>query len=356
MLLAGRVADELVLPTGWSELAGGISRAIEDLPGIRVPYRGLDEWVRTAIPLGGSALVVLAAVLAFWPRRTKLGFPGLALLALMVLYVVPVVALIMEHEFWRGAAFTLLMVIFLRLEKLRRTDALAALALALAVTVVAFVAAPMLNRDQPWFDYETWAAETSTSKSTTFTWDHSYDGLNWPRDGRELLRVRAQRPAYWKAENLDIFDGEKWVRSRLGSTRRTSPRTTRGSVRRNTQEIKVSIRNLRTDRFITAGYAIDVDIPRLNDLPTLDGLYVAPRTLRRGDAYTATVYTPRPTENQRRRAGDGLRRVAAGVHVDHRGRPEPDGRPARLPAVPVLRRATPSRSSRATARSATRPA
>ena len=160
-----------------------------------MPYRGLDEWVRTAIPLGGSALVVLAAVLAFWPRRTKLGFPGLALLALMVLYVVPVVALIMEHEFWRGAAFTLLMVIFLRLEKLRRTDAPAAVALALAVTVVAFVAAPMLNRDQPWFDYETWAAETSTSKSTTFTWSHSYDGLNWPRDGRELLRVRAQRPA-----------------------------------------------------------------------------------------------------------------------------------------------------------------
>ena len=61
-----------------------------------------------------------------------------------------------------------------------------------------------------------------------------------------------------------------------------------------TQQIKVSIRNLRTDQFITAGYAIDVDIPRLNDLPTLDGLYIAPRTLRRGDAYTATVYTPAP--------------------------------------------------------------
>jgi MYXO-CTERM domain-containing protein len=64
----------------------------------------------------------------------------------------------------------------------------------------------------------------------------------------------------------------------------------------------VSIRNLRTDRFITAGYALDVDIPRLDDVPTLDGLYLAPRTLRRGDAYTADVYTPRPTENQRRRA------------------------------------------------------
>ena len=56
-LLAGRVPDELLLPGGWSELAGGISRGISDLPGVRVPYRGLDTWVRTDIPLGGAALV-----------------------------------------------------------------------------------------------------------------------------------------------------------------------------------------------------------------------------------------------------------------------------------------------------------
>jgi transglutaminase-like putative cysteine protease len=304
MLLAGRVADELVLPTGWTELAEGIARAIEDLPGIRVPYRGLDEWVRTAIPLGGSALVALAAILAFWPRGNgRLGFPALALLALLTLYVVPVVALAMEHEFWRGAAFTLLMVVFLRLEKLRRTDTLAAAALALAVTTVAFAAAPLLNRDQPWFDYETWAAESSASKSTTFSWDHSYDGLNWPRDGRELMRVTARRPAYWKAENLDIFDGEKWVRSQLGTDTPEVPSGNERIVRRFTQDIKVSIRNLRTDRFITAGYASDIEFPRLGGIQTRDGLYIAPRTLRRGDAYAARVYTPRPTEDQREEAG-----------------------------------------------------
>ena len=195
----------------------------------------------------------------------------------------------------------------------------------------------MLNRDQPWFDYETWAAETSTSKSTTFTWSHSYDGLNWPRDGRELLRVTAQRPAYWKAENLDLFDGEKWVRSRMGSTTPDIPDDDPRFLRRNTQQIKVSIRNLRTDRFITAGNAIDVDIPRLNDLPTLDGLYVAPRTLRRGDAYTAHGLHAAAHREPAPPRGHGVRRVAAGVHVDHRHRPEPHGRPARLPAVPVLR-------------------
>ncbi len=213
MLMAGRVPDELLLPSGWSELAGGISRGISDLPGVRVPYRGLDEWVRTVIPLGGSVLVLLAALLAFWPRRSRLGFPGAALLVLIVLYVVPVVALDFTSEFLRGAVFTLLMIAFLRLEKLRGPDAAAAGALAAVATIVALAAAPVLNRDQPWWDYESWALETSTSKSTSFTWDHTYGQLNWPRDGRELLRVKAKTPAYWKAENLDDFDGSIWRRS-----------------------------------------------------------------------------------------------------------------------------------------------
>ncbi len=195
------------------------------------------------------------------------------------------------------------MVAFLRLEKLRRPDSAAAGALVVLATLVALMAAPVLNRDTPWFDYETWAQETSASKSTSFTWNHSYGALNWPRDGRELLRVRARQPAYWKAENLDDFDGAAWRRSDSPPVVEEYPAEEPAIVKRWTQTIKVSIRNLRTDQFITAGYASEVDIPRLIDLPTLDGLYLAPRTLRRGDAYTATVYTPRPTVAQRRRAG-----------------------------------------------------
>lgn len=301
MLIAGRVPDELVLPGGWSELAGGISRGISDLPGVRVPYRGLDDWVRTVIPLGGSALVLAAALLAFWPRRAKLGFPGPALILLVALYAVPVVAIDVGTEFLRGAVLTLLVVAYLRLEKLQRPDSLAAAGLAIVATLVALIAAPLLNRDGPWFDYESWALETSASKSTTFTWDHSYTGLNWPRDGRELLRVRARQPAYWKAENLDAFDGRRWRRSQMTLAVDELPQRRR--VGRWTQTIKVSIRNLRSDEFITAGYARELDIPRLSIVQTADGIYLPSRTLRRGDAYTARVYTPRPTVAQRRAAG-----------------------------------------------------
>ena len=303
MLLAGRVADELLVPTRWEQLAEGIGRGIYDLPGVRVPYRGLDGWVRTVLALGGSAMVLLAAVLAFWPRsKGRLGFPAAALLVLTALFAVPIISLDFTFEFLRGAVFTVLMVAFLRLEKLRRPDALAAAVLAIVITLLALVAAPLLNKNNPWFDYESWALETSSSKSTTFTWNHSYDGLNWPRDGRELLRVTARRPAYWKAENLDIYDGERWLRSRVDYSVPEFPDDPE-RVEAWTQQIRVSIRNLRTDQFITAGYASDVDIPRLSDVPTMDGLYLAPRTLRRGDTYTAEVYTPRPPQNQRRRAG-----------------------------------------------------
>ena len=50
---------------------------------------------------------------------------------------------------------------FLRLEKLRRPDWPGAVGLALAAVIVALGAAPVLNRDSPWFDYETWAAESA---------------------------------------------------------------------------------------------------------------------------------------------------------------------------------------------------
>src|SRR5262249_8562416 len=206
---------------------------------------------------------------------------------------------------------------------------------------VALIAAPLLNRDTPWWDYETWAADTSASKSTSFTWDHSYDGLNWPRDGRELLRVAAKQPAYWKAENLDVFDGEHWLRSRVGSPGPEAPDGEPQVVKRWTQKIRVSIRNLRTDQFITAGSASQVSIPKLIDIPTLDGLYVSPRTLRRGDTYTATVYTPHPSENQLRRAGtDYESQLSAYTTIYTSTIAIPGPRPTRLPS-PSLRQNPP---------------
>jgi transglutaminase-like putative cysteine protease len=302
-LLAGGVPAELLRPNRWGELAAGVSRGISDLPGVRVPYQGLDDWVRIVIGVGASALVLAAALLAFWPRRGRTGHPVAALVLLFVLYAVPAIALDFRAEFLRGALLALLVLAYLRLEKLRRPDAAAAGTLAVLVAIGALIAAPALNQNQPWFDYEAWALETSASKTDVFSWDHSYGPLTWPRDGRELLRVKARFPSYWKAENLDEFDGFRWRREDPTFQAQELPNN-QFNVSRFTQRITVTVRNLRTDTFITGGYAFGVTLPHVDAEPTLDGVFSADRTLVRGDTYSATVYTPTLTEHQRRTAGD----------------------------------------------------
>jgi protein-glutamine gamma-glutamyltransferase len=302
-LLGGGVADELVRPDRWGDLSAGIGRGIESLPGVRVPYRGVDEWTRTVIPLGGTVLVAAAGLIAFWPRRGRTGFPTVALGLLVALYAIPAVALDFENEFLRGAALALLVLAFLRLEKLRVGDASNAGLVAAAVAVLALMLAPALDRDAPWWDYESWALGAASARTTSFSWDHDYGPLDWPRDGRELLRVRAsRRPAYWKAANLDGFDGIRWLQTR---TDRDDPSTPDNpeSLTAGTQEISVTIRNLNSRVFVTAGYAINVDAPTISEEDRGDGTWLAGRELRRGDAYKAIVYTPQTNQDQRETAG-----------------------------------------------------
>jgi transglutaminase-like putative cysteine protease len=307
-LLGGGVADELLRPDRWGELWSGIGRGIEALPGVRVPYRGVDEWTRTVIPLGGTVLVGVAGCLAFWPRRGRTGFPAIALGLLIALYAIPAVALDFENEFLRGAALALLVLAFLRLEKLRVGDAGTAGVVAIGVAVLALMLAPALDRSQPWWDYETWADDAASARSISFSWDHTYGPLDWPRDGRELLRVRAEkRPAYWKTENLDDFDGLYWRQGDADFDEASTP-AVEDMLLTNTQKIRVTIRNLSSIEFVTAGYADAVDSPGIRESPRGDGTWTASRPLRRGDAYTATVYVPQTNEEQRREAGgDGAR-------------------------------------------------
>ena len=302
-LVAGGLADEYLRPERWGELASGTSRGIEALPGVRVPYRGVDEWTRLAIGTGGTLLTVLAALLAFWPRRDRTGFPGAALLALLTLYAVPAVVLNFEGEFLRGAVLALLMVAFLRLEKLRMRDAPAAGAVAAAAATAALIAAPALDGTDPWFDYESWAVETAATKSLTFSWDHDYSPLTWSRDGRELLRVKAREPAYWKARELSLFDGRRWRQDprQRGEDPASQLPADPTSWRRWRQRIEVTVRNLRSDSYVTAGITTDVDG---DGYPIGGGIYISPSGLNRGDSYAADVYAPRPTDAELREDDD----------------------------------------------------
>jgi len=339
-LLAAGVSLAELRPDRWDALVAGIGRGLDALPGARVPYRGIDEWTRLVIALGGTLLTAVAALVAFWPRRSRTGHPLVALIMLVTLYAVPAVALDFEGEFLRGALLALLVLAFLRLERLRLPEARAAGALAAGAAVAALIVAPALDGDAPWWDYETWALSTAASRSTSFSWDHDYGPLNWPRDGREMLRVRARQPAYWKAQNLDVFDGRRWRQARSG---------TRESVLlelpadpavldRWTQDIRVSVRNLRTRTFITAGIAVDAPrMPRRAAIPNgPPGIWSSSRTLRRGDTYQVPVYTPRPSERELAASGTYYDRNLSAFRtvelLDDVAQPPPGAAPGPVPA------------------------
>ena len=192
-LVAAGVPARLLWPGGWGELSAGISQGLQTLPDVRVPYVGVDAWPRIVI-LGGAALLVVAVAAAtFWPVRGE-ARPGHATGAalLCVLYAVPAVDLTTSHQFLRGAAFAAL---------------LAGLPVAGARAAHgerrggAWRWARRWRSDSrrrrrstgpsAWVDYEKIAESFAPAASVSFDFSHRYGPLDWPRDGREVLRVKA---------------------------------------------------------------------------------------------------------------------------------------------------------------------
>ena len=138
---------------------------------------------------------------------------------LVTLYAVPAVSLIGTSEFVRGAVLVVLVVAFLRLERLRRRDAPPAAALAAGVAVAALLLAPALDSDEPWWDYESWSQSAAGAKSTTFQWDHDYGPLDWPRDGRELLRIKSPQPRLLEGRRARHLRRRRWVAEANASQR-----------------------------------------------------------------------------------------------------------------------------------------
>ena len=139
----------------------------------------------------------------------ELGLRHVALVLLVTLYAVPAVALDLASRVpvaarcWRCSC-----VAYLRLERLQITDAGAAGAARRRRRRSS--GSPRRPRSTPTSRGSTTRrgrCPTPPRSRPSFSWDHSYGPLDWPRDGRELLRVKAKRPAYWKATNLDDFDG-----------------------------------------------------------------------------------------------------------------------------------------------------
>jgi MYXO-CTERM domain-containing protein len=312
-LTGAGVPAALLDPRGWDELASGIGQGLSAVPTISVPYGGVEEWTRIVLILGGGALIGAAALLAFAPRRDgRLGYPVAAALALGTLYAVPVIQRNAERPFLAGTAFTLLLALFLWLERVERRNAALAACLVGLAAIAGLAAAPRLDVGRPLLDYEELAQSLSPAATTQYSWNHSYGPLDWPRDGREVLRVRSPRRSYWKAVNLTAFDGMRWVQNLRQSG---GPIDTPTGDREWVQTIRVTVRALRSTQFVAAGTTLRVADSQRAAVRNAPGvLDTAGRPLRRGQAYTATVYVPRPTTRQLRAAGTNY---PAWLHADY---------------------------------------
>jgi transglutaminase-like putative cysteine protease len=306
--VAAGVPVSLLDPRSWGDLAAGLGQGISSMPGVSVPYRGVDEWVRTAIMLGGMLLIGASALTAWWPVRDERGVPGFPLAAAVVLgilYGVPVVENGPGEPFLDGAVFCFLLGAFVWVERLRSDQLGVGAGCLLVAASAGLIVAPLLDGPRPWFDYESFAAHLEPQVAEQFSWNHRYGPLDWPRDGREVLRIRAHSAAYWKAANLDEFDGVRWRAS--GSIPPVQPDTevARGHKEWH-QTIRVVLRNLSSTQFIGAGTTERI-LPPAPRVPVMDapGAFVTGgQALRPGQSYRAQVYTPRPTELQLRTAGN----------------------------------------------------
>jgi hypothetical protein len=65
----------------------------------------------------------------------------------------------------------------------------------------AMILAPSLNQHQPWVNYEALTGGLAPAGVDTFDWSQSYGPILWPRHGRTVLAVSAQRGDYWKADS-----------------------------------------------------------------------------------------------------------------------------------------------------------
>lgn len=316
-LVAAGLPARLLLPANWAELADGLDRGLAGAQIVDWPYGGSDAWIRLAILLGAPLLASIAAVCAFAPvRRGAALLNALALLALLILYGLPATEHDLGAPLLRGLALLLLVGAWLWLPKLPPRDAGLAAAAVLTVGLVSLPAAAALDADKAWWDYGglSWFGD---GKRIAFDWTHSYGPLDWPRDGTTLLYVKSDRPHYWKAESLDLFDGFRWVRSpgqdNVSVGAELPLQRPDGNGRWDYYEVnpawnmraRFTVRSLSTDLIVGAGVTYMVDgVERRSS--SGDGTMVAREPLHKGDSYEIGAYAPDPSAAQMRAAPDGF--------------------------------------------------
>ncbi len=310
--LVSGLEPRLLEPKHWDELGAGIARGLEALSGVTLPYGGVDPWPDVVLRLGGALFVTLAAILAAWPRAGTRGFPFFALAVLLTLVVWPITAIGSTRSLLLGCAIAALTVCFLWLERLPLRPGIGVAVLGGIALAGALPLSLATDRDDPWFDYRTWAEGLATPSSVRFDWEHSYGPIRWQREGREMLRIQTRRAQYWKLENLEDFDGQRWVMrgvpDEFGPEPEADLEQSWTAKPQWSGRARVTVRGLRGDQYAGAGTTIEVDAAPRQTIPTFSpGTWQADRELKAGDSYEVEFHAPRPNALELSAASSGAR-------------------------------------------------
>jgi transglutaminase-like putative cysteine protease len=305
-VLAVGLDDRYLAPGNWSELGGNVDGGLAGTTAAQWPYDGDDAWLRLTVLLGLPVVAIAAAALAFWPARRAAGvLRGAALVLVVAMYALAVTERGLGEPIGRGLGLLLLVAAWLWLPRLRAREAVAA---AVALTAAGLLALPVaagLREREGWFDYESWSlfGDDVRGPSSTFNWSHNYGPIDWPREGRTLLRVRAAREHYWKAETLDHFDGLRWAHSNATQNHDAQSEIPRERNSDWDTRIGFRIEGLSSPVLVSAGtaYAVRGALTAENGDGTLD---VVGGPLERGDVYEVFTYDPNPRPRELRAAPD----------------------------------------------------
>ena len=291
---------DLLRPRNWDVLIDGVTSGAQSLGTVRLPYAGTDAWPRVTLELTGSLLLTLSAMVACWPRPHTRGYPFLALAALLVMVVSPVVSLGGARPLILGAAIAALTVCFLWLERLPLRPGLGVAALLGVALAGALPLAAVADRGEPWFDYKAFAEGLGPDDPVRFSWAQQYGPIDWPRDGNEVMRVKSDEPHYWKVVNLNRFDGigfsDAGPRDRGGDDAESELRDDWRNKPGWLDTVEVTVRRMRTRDVPAPGTIMEVEEGTREMRPSGEpGRWTAPTELRRGDSYTVDAYVPAPT-------------------------------------------------------------
>ena len=229
----------------------------------------------------------------------------------MALAVVPSTLVRPQLPYLQGLLLFGLLAAFMWGERVRRPAAASAVAVLAVAGVVAAIAAPRIDPRHPWLNYRAWTTSAAaTAKIDRFDWNQTYGPLRWPHNGHEVMVILARTADYWKAEDLDRFDGFGWAPGAAPPA--PLPVVTAAQAAAWTQILRVDIESMSTRDVIAAGYAASPPTFPGGAVPGSGaGTWVARRELGPGTVYTVRVYSPHPTGAQL--AADTIRYPRAGL-------------------------------------------